>query len=88
MWEEQTPALLHQHTQCRRRSADGSRMNLQAVRLGPSLHPGHLSQEHQVVQEGGLQTGLLEGPAVLGAHEDQAAPKDRTRGMKNRTLSL
>lgn len=78
MWEEQTPALLHQHTQCRRRSADGSRMNLLPVQLGPSLHPCHLSQEHQVVQTGGLQTGLLEAPAVLGVHEDQAAPKDTT----------
>lgn len=88
MWQEQTPALFHQHTQCCRRSADGSRMNLQAVQLGPSLHPCHLSQENQVVQEGGLQMGLLEALAVLGVHEGQVAPKDRRSGMENKTLSL
>lgn len=52
--------------------------NLQAVQVRHSLHPSHLSQGFQVVQERCPLVGLLGAPAVPGGHEALEAP-DQTR---------
>lgn len=69
MWEEPTCTVTPTHTGPEKTS----RMNLQAVQMGPSLHR---SQEHQMVLEEGFHMRPLEAPEVLVVHEDPAAPRE------------
>lgn len=68
-------ALIDELSTKNRKKGRRKRMfNLQEVQVHHSLHPSHLSQEPQVVQESHPQMGVLEALAVPGGQEVLEAP--------------